>query len=203
MLSGVILAGGKNRNLKGSSKALLSFSGELLIERQIREMRLLCREIIVVTNEPRTLLPILGSSVRIITDFFPGKGALAGLHAALSLATFSQAWVVSSDMPFISADAANVLCKRKLAVDTDAIITSLENEYVPCFGIYDRRCRDSAAALLQKSETRLPELLKYIHWEAVSESMAAEQGIRPGYSWRISTVEDYEDALAQLTRTVG
>ena len=52
MLTGVILAGGQNKRMDGQNKALLSFSNERLIERQIRIMQESCEEIIVVTNDP-------------------------------------------------------------------------------------------------------------------------------------------------------
>src|SRR5690554_547005 len=113
MLTEVILAGGKNSRMGGQKKALLSFSHERLIERQIRILQRRCNEVIVVTNEPRTLLPILGDTVRIITDFISGKGPLSGMHAAFTLSKNADLWVVACDMPFISLNAADLMWKRK------------------------------------------------------------------------------------------
>ena len=113
MLTGVILAGGANRRMKGESKALLPFGGQPLVVRQVDRMRILCDEVIVVTNDPRPYLPILDRSVRIITDFFAGHGPLGGMHAALSLAKHTSVWVVGCDMPFVSSKAAELLWNRK------------------------------------------------------------------------------------------
>ena len=52
MLTGAILAGGDNRRMNGEAKALLTFGAEKLIQRQIRQMREICSEMIVVTNHP-------------------------------------------------------------------------------------------------------------------------------------------------------
>src|SRR5690242_19745844 len=96
-LTGVILAGGKNGRMGGSHKALLPFRNEKLVHRQIRILKEICKEIIVVTNEPRTFLPIIDSGVRIITDFYENKGPLGGMHAALSLASHTNVWMVGCD----------------------------------------------------------------------------------------------------------
>jgi molybdenum cofactor guanylyltransferase len=203
MLTGVILAGGKNRSMKGAAKALLTFSEEKLIERQVREMKLLCQEVIVVTNEPRLFLPILGSSVRIITDFFSGKGPLAGMHAALSLSAYSHVWVVGCDMPFISADAADLIWKSKRVSDVEALIPSIEGKLQPLHGIYDKRCRDACALLLQRGETRVHEIFKHVRWEEIPDRLLAEQGISTKFAMNINTQLEYEQALEQVIHSAG
>jgi molybdenum cofactor guanylyltransferase len=203
MLTGVILAGGKNRSMKGAAKALLTCSEEKLIERQIREMKLLCREVIVVTNEPRLFLPILGGTVRIITDFFSGKGPLGGMHAALSLASYSQVWAVGCDMPFISADAADFLWKRKSLSDVEAAIPSVDGKPQPFHGIYDKRCRDACTLLMQRGEYRMNELLKHVRWEEIQGSLLEEQGISSRFAVNVNTQLEYEQALSQLTNSAG
>ncbi|MCZ8515254.1 molybdenum cofactor guanylyltransferase [Paenibacillus filicis] len=107
-LSGVILAGGKNRRMGGSHKALLPFHQEKLVHRQIRRLKQVCTEIILVTNDPKTFLPLVDSDVRIITDYYSGKGPLGGMHAGLSLANHVNVWLIGCDMPFISPQAAKL-----------------------------------------------------------------------------------------------
>lgn len=108
-LSGVILAGGRNRRMGGSPKALLSYHREKLIHRQIRVMRTICEEVILVTNEPRLYLPIVDRDVRILTDSYAGQGPLGGMHAALSLARCDNVWIIDCDMPFVSSRAARLM----------------------------------------------------------------------------------------------
>lgn len=67
MLTGIILAGGDHQRMEGENKALLPIYGELLIQRQIREMESICDEIIIVTNDPKPFLRVVDVSVRIIT----------------------------------------------------------------------------------------------------------------------------------------
>ncbi len=75
-LFGVILAGGRNRRMGGSPKAILPYRQEKLIHRQIRVLRTICEEVILVTNEPKLYLPIVDRDVRILTDSYTGHGTL-------------------------------------------------------------------------------------------------------------------------------
>lgn len=100
MLTGVILAGGKSRRMGGAHKALLPFHNEMLIHRQIRHLKQLCAEIILVTNEPQAFTSLIDNSIRIITDIYPDTGPLGGMHATFSLsqAKYHDIWLVGCDM---------------------------------------------------------------------------------------------------------
>jgi molybdopterin-guanine dinucleotide biosynthesis protein A len=147
MLSGIILAGGEGLRMGGENKSLLMLGNETLLERQIRIMRELCSEIIIVTNTPRSFLRRVDASVRIITDYMPGKGPLSGMHAGLTLSVNQNAWIVGCDMPFLSPKAARLmLLKKKKGIE--AIIPWLQESMFPLHGIYDRDCAAHIPAFL-------------------------------------------------------
>lgn len=195
MLTGIILAGGENRRMNGKNKALLTFSNERLIERQIRFMKPICDEIIVVTNDPRSLLPILGNTVRIITDYIPGKGPLSGMHAAFTLSKSSVMWVVGCDMPFISHRAAEWMWKQQQELQCDAVIPYISNKYHSLHGIYHKNCIHAISDLLNQNQYQLKELFKNIRYERIKESQFLEQGIDPQFITAVNTPEDYNEAL--------
>jgi len=191
MLTGVILAGGVKRRMNGILKALLPFEGQPLIVRQIDQMRNLCDELMVVTDEPRPLLPVLDPSVRVITDFFKGCGALGGLHAALSLAGNSSVWIVGGDMPFLSSEAAEHMWKRK-SEGLHAVIPRIAGELVPLHGIYDRASTSHMIPLLERGESQILTLLNYIDWRAASMDDLPEYDARRNLASSIRTMQDYE-----------
>lgn len=194
MLTGVILAGDSSRITGAHSKALLPFCGEILIQRQVRMLKSLCREVIVVTNEPKTYLPILGSSVRIITDYFPGMGQLGGMHAALSLSTSNRLWVVGSDMPFLSAKAASLM-ESQMEPDTDAVIPRYGNESHMLHGIYHKRCLIHVTAAMDKGRYELAALEESLRTKAVDELFFKGHDIEPHFVTRINTTEAYHQAM--------
>src|SRR5665647_1174503 len=106
MLTGLILA-------DGTFKSQLALGESLLLQEQIQLMRHICSEIIVVTQDPKSFYPLLDLSIRLITDFFPGKGPLSCLYAGFSLAQFQDVWVANGDWPLLNVDAIELLLERK------------------------------------------------------------------------------------------
>lgn len=191
MLSGVILAGGANRRMNGELKALLPFGGKPLIVRQIDCMREICNELIVVTNDPKPFLNMVDRSVRIITDFFEGRGPLGGMHAALSLAKHDSVWVVGCDMPFLSSKAAQLLMQRKLD-GFEAVVPLVAGELYPLHGIYDRACVSHIVPLIHRGETKVSALLKHVFWSELGDRFLLENGVDLNFVSNIKTFEDYK-----------
>lgn len=197
MLTGVILAGGKNSRMGGFNKALLSFSNEYLIQRQIRLMHPICKEMIIVTNDPKAFQMIKCDTIRIITDEIAGKGPLSGMHSALSLCTESDLWVVGCDMPFISSDAAKYLWEYKKAHSFDAVIPIIDDREQPLHGIYDKSCLSLVTSLLNQGEYRLKQLLKAIRYKSLQESTFIEIGVNSNFIMNVNTPQQYDEALKQ------
>lgn len=107
-ITGLILAGGASSRM-GRPKALLPFGPERLIERQVRLLRPLCRELLVVTNDPDAFA-FLG--LPCVRDREAGQGPLAGLEAGLGAASQPLALAVACDMPFLTCDVIRALYER-------------------------------------------------------------------------------------------
>lgn len=193
-LSGVILAGGQSRRM-GAPKALLTVHHEKLIERQVRILKQLCSEVILVTNEPKTYLPFVDSDVRIITDYFPGQGPLAGMHAGLSLAQYEDVWIVGCDMPYLSIQAATLMLGRKRERGSDAVIPSVEGRLHPLHGIYDKRCADQIASMLTRNQRRVNAFLDDIAYESINEWTFEQSGIAIRFVFNMNTPEEYDQML--------
>jgi molybdenum cofactor guanylyltransferase len=200
-LSGVILAGGQSRRMGGSPKALLTVHHEKMVERQIRTLKQLCSEVILVTNEPKTYLPFIDPDVRIITDYFPGQGPLAGMHAGLSLARHDDVWIVGCDMPYLSEHAAMLMLSRKRERSSDAVVPSIGGRIHPLHGIYDKRCADPIASMLNREQRRVNALLDYIAYEAVTEWTFERWGIDTRFVFNMNTPEEYEHLLSKEIET--
>lgn len=194
MLTGLILAGGPNRRMNGDPKALLSFHGETLIEQQIKAMRECCQEVIVVTRDPAPLLRLLDKDVRIITDYFAGKGPIAGLHAGFTLAKHDHIWAVGCDMPFISSGAAELLLECMDAA-YEAAIPLVGGNLYPLHGVYGKVCADRMAALLEDGEFRLTALLEVLNGIHIPQSVFTDHGIDLRFIENIDTGEDYRRAI--------
>ncbi len=198
MLTGAILAGGENKRMGGTIKALLPLQDTPLIVRQIEEMRTLCDEVIVVTNDPERLLPVIPKDIRMITDYIPGKGPLSGMHSAFSLAKHESIWVVACDMPWISAKAAQCMADKRAELGCDAVIPVLGQRLHPLHGVYHKRCVDVVTAFLSAQNYRLQDMFKLIYWMEVNESIFDNLGLDKRCVTNMNTPEDYKLVIEQL-----
>ncbi|AJY75394.1 molybdenum cofactor guanylyltransferase [Paenibacillus beijingensis] len=194
MMTGLILAGGPSKRMNGKRKALLPFGGEILLQRQIRELRKSCAEIIVAAEDPKPYLRLVDTDVRIITDYYHGKGPLGGMHAGLSLARHDSVWVVGCGMPFISARAA-VLLDQLRTCGAEAAIPLIEGREYPLHGVYGKSCARQALALMERGERHVSALMPALRWIKADETFLLEAGIDPLFTMNIVTDEQYEHAL--------
>ncbi|WP_276358006.1 molybdenum cofactor guanylyltransferase [Cohnella caldifontis] len=197
-ITGAILAGGRSRQGRtGAERALLPFGDVCLIERQIRVMRELCHEIIVVTDTPKPFLDVLDSSVRLITDYYADAGPLGGMHAALRLAKYSQVWIVGCGMPLISAEAAARLAAFRTP-EARSVLPLIGGRAVPLHGVYDKEHAETAGKLLAEGEVRIDRFLGQIRWTGVeTESWTKEEGIGD-YAFVARTELDLERACKRI-----
>jgi molybdopterin-guanine dinucleotide biosynthesis protein A len=181
--------------MKGVNKAFLVLDNITFIERQISEMRKCCTDITIVTNDPNPFLKSVDRGIRIITDYFPGKGPLSGMHAGLTLAKQPNVWVVDCGMPFISSKAAELLLERKQE-GFEAVIPWINKSAHPLHGIYDRSRAAVIGSMLEQGNTTFSSLLKKLLWIELHAPVFEGKGIDCRFVKAIKTTDDYEKLLA-------
>lgn len=183
-VSAVILAGGKSRRM-GRDKSFLEFDGKPLISRVIEQAGKVCAETIIVANEVELYRQF---GLRVVSDVFPGKGALGGLYSGLLAAQAENVLALACDLPFLNPDLLRYLIsltpeydviiprvrgfsghaprsssERKPRVDTipprpDQILAK-EADLHPLHAIYSKRCLPVIAERLQLDDLRLISIL--------------------------------------------
>jgi molybdenum cofactor guanylyltransferase len=99
-LTAVLLAGGESRRM-GTEKATIVFNGEPLWRRQIKLLRYLGPEkILVSARAERSWRP---PDTELVLDQAPSRGPISGLSAALARTRTSHLVALGVDMPFITA----------------------------------------------------------------------------------------------------
>ncbi len=99
----VILAGGQSRRM-GFDKQTLELDGQPVVGQIAQALSSLFSDIILVTNRPELYEDLLESlpRVRLVSDLYPGRGPMAGIHASLLLAQSRYVYVIGCDMPYLS-----------------------------------------------------------------------------------------------------
>jgi molybdenum cofactor guanylyltransferase len=152
MLSLVVQAGGESRRM-GQDKALLPFLGQPLIQRVLQRLSPLADEILITTNRQESY-QFLG--LPLISDIYPGRGALGGVHTALKSASQPLVAIVACDMPFASPALFAAERDILLSSDADIAIPHSGEGLEPFHAIYLREtCLPAVEAALEGDKWRV------------------------------------------------
>jgi molybdopterin-guanine dinucleotide biosynthesis protein A len=148
-MTGMILAGGKNLRM-GQNKAFLEVQGERIIDRIKRIFVDLFDEVLLVTNTPPDYLDL---NLRTVTDLYREQGALGGVFTGLFHASFSHAFVVACDMPFLQPALISYLAG--MSPGYDIVIPRTEDGLQPLHAVYSRKCLPFMEDLLCRGRLKI------------------------------------------------
>lgn len=159
----------------GKDKAWVEIGGRALIERVRDRLLQVCDEIILVAGDLQTYSKL---EVRVVGDYFSGKGSLGGIYTGLREAQFERAAVVACDMPFLSPKlleymlsqswdsdvvipSASDVPNRRSAVEavekgsSHALPTAKAGHLHPLHAIYSKECIKPIEARLEGNDLRM------------------------------------------------
>lgn len=107
----IVLAGGRSTRMGFDKQKLRLETGQALPHLVIEKLSPRFEDILVVTQTPNLYKDL---DVRCLSDLYPGKGPLAGIHAGLLAAKSDLAFVVGCDMPGIDLEVNQMMeaCDR-------------------------------------------------------------------------------------------
>lgn len=191
--SAILLSGGKSSRM-GTNKALLKIKDKTNIERIKDELIKIFDEVILVTNEPEVYEFL---QVKTVTDEYPGKGPLAGLHAGLRASTSDANLAVACDMPFVSAELAESMIKR--LGHHDAVVPVIEGKQHPLFAVYQKRIMGEVEECIKSDSLRLKHLFERLDVLYLTEQDLElySNGSLNRVFFNMNQPEEYEQAVQQ------
>ena len=159
-ISCIVLAGGKGLRL-GQDKALETVGNKSLLERVVSNLSLFNCDVIIVTAGEQSLLQSIDyPMLRIVTDTYPGKGALGGIYTGLAASDSFYNLVVACDMPFLNHDLLHYMIQ--LSPDFDLVVPRLGNMVEPLHAIYSKGCLISIESLFKQGNLSITALFTLV-----------------------------------------
>jgi len=147
-ISCIVLAGGRGLRL-GRDKAREVVGDKSLLQRVVSNLSIFDGEVIIVIAPGQSALPrIHNTKLRIVTDIYPGKGALGGIYTGLVVSNSFYNLVVACDMPFLNPNLLRYMVP--LAPGFDAVIPRFANMVEPLHSVYSKDCLVSIETLLRQ-----------------------------------------------------
>ena len=188
----VILAGGQSRRM-GFNKALVDIGGLSLIQMVINRILPVTDQILISSNDCDSYKFL---NYPIVTDFYEGRGPLAGFHAAMQQKICSLYIILACDLPNLQTSFLRNLIAY--AEGFDAVIPRSQDGLVhPLCAVYRRTCFPSVEKALERGaskviETFLDDSLS-IKWVSPDEGPYQEADLA-----NINTPEDLQQFRASI-----
>jgi molybdopterin-guanine dinucleotide biosynthesis protein A len=192
---GIVLTGGKSSRM-GTSKAMLPFGPELMLQRIVRLLGQVVEPIAVVAAADQPLPP-LPSGVIVAHDRRPERGPLEGLAAGLAAleGRVEAAYATSCDVPLLAPDFVGRLIE--LAGDFDVVVPRTGGYHHPLAALYRLSVRPHIEALLAEDRLRPVFLFERVRTREVSADELTDVDPALDTLKNLNYPEDYRAALAQ------
>ena len=162
-ISSIVLAGGESSRL-GRDKAFLEVKGQFLIESIIERLRQLSQEVIIVANETDRYEEF---EATLVSDVYPGKGALGGIYSGVMRASNSHSLVVACDMPFLNLSLLRYM--QTLAASYDVVIPRIDHLREALHAIYAKDCLPFMEEQLQQGDLRIIHFFPHVRVRYVEQ----------------------------------
>ena len=192
--AGIVLCGGKSTRM-GSSKALLPFGSETMLQRVVRLLGEVVSPMVVVAALDQEL-PALPRDVIIARDEREARGPLEGLRAGLKALPedVERAYVTSCDVPLLVPNFVRQMLD--LARDYDVAVMEIDGFTHPLSAVYRRATLPFVDDLLAHDRLRPVFLFEAVKTRRVRpEEMTADPELHTLRN--LNTREDYERALLE------
>lgn len=170
-LTGVILAGGLNKRFSGNNKAFIRIEGKRLLDRICGIFEEVFEEIILVTNDP---LQYLEWDFKIVTDLFPIRSSLTGIHSGLFHTTKQAAFFAACDTPFLRKEIVETVVE---AFDPkfDAVIPETSAGLEPLCAVYSKNCLKPIEGLLGQQDFKIQRFFRSVRIKKMPETVLRQK----------------------------
>lgn len=186
-----ILAGGKSSRM-GFDKQLLMADDRRILENIIRTLKEEFSDILIVTAKPQLYE---GMDVRLCSDAYPGKGPLAGVHAALSHARSQYVYLLACDMPVVNLDFVRHLKRNLLDSGADICAGKFQDRLEPFNAFYSRALLNDVVYRLETGNCSLSRFIYVSRACVIPQDEAAHFDKELQMFTNINTRSEYEKFL--------
>lgn len=166
-ITGVLLAGGQGSRMGGVDKGLVSLRGRPMAEWVLERLNPQVDELIINANQNLERYAEFG--YRVFADRIGGfAGPLAGLHAALSIASHPLVATAPCDSPFLPTDLVARLHAALIAQTADLAVAHTFNQAHPVFCLCRREVLPHLGTFLESGGRKIDRWYSSLTVAAVS-----------------------------------
>ncbi len=184
--SGVILAGGLSSRFSGENKAFIRVGKVSILDAILSVFRSIFKDILLVAGDP---VEYLDWDLNIVTDIFPIRSSLTGLHAGLSFAATPYAFVTACDTPFFKKKVIEHIV-ASIEPNADIIIPKTSKGFEPLCAVYSKKCLNPIEKNIIDHKVKIHQIFKHVRVKEVPEDKLRENDPELSSFFNINTPKD-------------
>jgi len=184
--TGIILAGGQNSRFAGANKALMHIGKKPILDHIYGIFKELFQTNILVTNDPAQYIEW---DLNIVTDLFPIRSSLTGIHAGLFFATTPYAFITACDTPFIKRELVQAMLDN-VEPNIDVVIPETFEGLEPLCSVYSKHCLKPITRQLEKQELKINRAFEKLRIKKLPEKILRQQDPDLISFYNVNTPED-------------
>jgi molybdopterin-guanine dinucleotide biosynthesis protein A len=173
--------------------------GVRILDRIFYIYRELFEEIILVTNTPEKFLKW---DCLIVSDLFPIRSSLTGIHAGLFYMTHPFAFISACDTPFLKKEMVETVIE-KIEPQIDIVMPETAAGFEPLCAAYSKRCLDSAQHHLEQEKLKVIKAFRKSRIKTISEKVLREIDPDLQSFFNINTAVDLKRAEEMVLEGAG
>jgi molybdopterin-guanine dinucleotide biosynthesis protein A len=170
----------------GEDKSLLRVGGRLLIDHAMRRFKSFDCDIFIVG--PKSKFNAFG---RVVEDQYPGKGPLAGIHAALKRSETEFNLISAVDVPLVPVMFFEAVLKIMRETDMEVIVPRAAGGLHPLCGVYRKAFEAEAESALKSDRLKIDQVIASRPHQIYD---AEQNGFTAGQFLNINGPADLEEA---------
>ena len=168
MVTAAILAGGLAKRLGGREKSRLLIGGETILSRQVRVLKDVAGEILLVGGvTTRRASP----GLILVPDFQPGTGVLGGIYSALLASDSDRVLVVGCDMPFLTVAFLSRVIEESEGVDV--VMPRTNDGWQPLCACYGQACQTTIRRRLDAGRLKVVDMIPEVAVREIGPAVVA------------------------------
>ena len=184
------MAGGKHTRLPGQNKALVKIGDRPIIDYILDIFQGFFEEIIIVTNEPEEFLDF---NATLVTDIYPFRCSLTGLHAGLFYSTSPYSFFTACDSPMLKKEMIETIL-NSIETNYDIVVPKITEGMEPLCAAYSKECLKPVEDHLNRNILQIKRMFNKVKIKTIEENKLREADSFLDSFFNINTPEDLEKA---------
>jgi molybdopterin-guanine dinucleotide biosynthesis protein A len=189
-----VLAGGQSTRM-GRDKALLQLGGRTLLEWALEAARAVTADVRIVGQRDK-----FAAWAPVVEDLFPGRGPLAGIHAALLASSTPLNLVLGVDTPFLEPGFLRYLRQEAEASGATVTVPRIAGQNQPLCAVYRREFASLAEEALAAGRHKIDALFEKTSLRVIEEAELRGLAFDPGMFHNLNTPEDWQQACTRAQK---